>query len=104
MWGAFDYGGAPVGSIDNGDGTYTFHFNDGRSPITAAGPIAQQYHTTLTPQDPSRPSSSPQSNPGLAGAVSSMQGLASAFAQPPPQPPIPIAAAGGAMGGLQANE
>lgn len=39
------YGQGPVGSVDNGDGTFTFQFGDGRPPFTAAGPVAQQYHS-----------------------------------------------------------
>lgn len=42
----------PAGSIDNGDGTYTFNYNDGRDPWTAAGQFAQQTHEGLQNGDP----------------------------------------------------
>lgn len=44
------YGGGPSGATDNGDGTYTFQFADGRPPLTAAGPIAQQKFSEVQSQ------------------------------------------------------
>lgn len=46
------YGG-PVASYDNGDGSFTFHFDDGRDPLTAAGPVAEQMHAQTESLEPS---------------------------------------------------
>ena len=36
--------GGPAAAYNNGDGSFTFHFDDGRDPVTAAGPVAKQMY------------------------------------------------------------
>lgn len=50
MYGGLGLGSGPASSVDNGDGTFTFEFTDGRPALTAAGPIAKQKHDQLDEQ------------------------------------------------------